>query len=283
MSQRADAHIHLFENGYQGESFTHRPGAQIDEAAFYSSLAKSYEITSALVVGYARDPWCSGNNRYLAGKAHGISWARPVAYVGGANPPTRAGLEQLKGEGFVGLSMYIFGEDDVAGLARIDATVWDWLVDHRWLISVNSRGSDWTAWHPILRKHQQLHLIISHLGLPGTADEDLDSAAASKRMMDVLALAEYPGPRMKLSGFYATTDPGHDYPHRQAWPYVERALHHFGANRLLWGSDFSPHLDWLSFPQTFGLFSRMPFLNDDDRERIEGRNLLDLFDAVVTS
>ena len=283
MSRRADAHIHLFEGGYQGESFSHRPGVNIDEAALYSSFAELYQVAAALVVGYTRDPWCAGNNEYLATKVREVSWARPVAYVAAANPPPISRLESFKTEGFVGLSMYLFGEEDLAGLSRIDTAVWEWLVDHRWLISVNSRGPDWTAWHPILRNHQHLRLIISHLGLPGASDNEVDAAAASKHMKDVLALAEFPGPRMKLSGFYAATNPGHDYPHRAAWPYVEQAIQHFGVRRLLWGSDFSPHLDWLSFPQTFGLFSKMPFLSDDDRHRIEGHNLLDLFDAVVTT
>ena len=89
-------------------------------------------------------------------------------------------------------------------------------------------------------------------------------------------LAQYPGPRVKLSGFYAATDPGYDYPHRAAWPYVEALAAAFGIERLLWCSDFSPSLQWLSFPQTFELFGKIPFLNEVDRQRIEDGNLLAL-------
>lgn len=85
---------------------------------------------------------------------------------------------------------------------------------------------------------------------------------------------------VKLSGFYAVTEPGHDYPHRGAWPYVQVLLDAFGASRLLWGSDFAPSLEHLSFPQTFSLFESMPFLSAEDRRVIQGANLLRLLDAV---
>ena len=85
---------------------------------------------------------------------------------------------------------------------------------------------------------------------------------------------------VKLSGFYAVSDPGHDYPHEAAWPYVERLVTAFGSGRLLWGSDFSPCLDWLTFPQTMDLFEKMPFLDRHDLDAITGGNLLALLEEV---
>ena len=94
----------------------------------------------------------------------------------------------------------------------------------------------------------------------------------------MLALAEFPGPRVKLSGFYAL--PSHDFPHAAAWGYVVALLKAFGAGRLCFGSDFSPCLSHLSFPQTIDLFARMPFLSPADRELIEGGNLLGMLEDV---
>ena len=96
----------------------------------------------------------------------------------------------------------------------------------------------------------------------------------------VLALAVYPSARVKLSGFYALTEPGFDYPHRAAWPYVEEIAAAFGTGRLLWGSDFSPSLEHVSFPQTLGLFEHMSFFSSDERLKIEGGNLLALLADV---
>jgi predicted TIM-barrel fold metal-dependent hydrolase len=57
---------------------------------------------------------------------------------------------------------------------------------------------------------------------------------------------------------------------------VEVLLEEFGASRLLWGSDFAPSLEWVSYPQTLGLLAEMPFLDEPGRRRIEGENLLAL-------
>ncbi len=91
--------------------------------------------------------------------------------------------------------------------------------------------------------------------------------------MGPLSLAKFPGPRIKLSGFYALTTPSHDFPHEAAWPYVECIRAAFGVERLLWGSDYPPCLDSLSYPQTFEMFEKMPFFSASDREQIEGDNL----------
>ena len=52
---KADAHIHLFEGGYQGGSLTSRPGVEVDELLCYQSLMKDHHIKAALVVGFEGD------------------------------------------------------------------------------------------------------------------------------------------------------------------------------------------------------------------------------------
>ena len=281
MSNRADSHIHLFDGGFQGESFVRRPGVTLDEAACYDSLAKDHKIEAALVVGYDAESWTAGNNVFVAKMATQYDWVRPTAFVDPATPPSIDQLELWRKQGFVGVGLYIFEQSHHDALHAIDDSVWTWLVDHRWLISVNSRSENWRAWLPILDRHDQLHVVASHLGLPLRVAQPPSAEQAEQEIAHVASLAQCPGPRVKLSGFYAATDPGHDYPHRAAWPYVEALAAAFGTNRLLWGSDFSPHIEWLSFPQTFDLFSKMPFLNDADRDQIEGANLLALLDGAI--
>jgi len=279
MADRADAHIHLFEHGFHG-SFTDRPGVQIDEIACYESLATDHDVKAALVVGYAGDSWCATNNDFLARTVLEHKWVRPTAYMEPDNPPNINELAKLKAQGFVGVSFYVFGEEKTNALRAIPDNVWAWLTEQRWLISVNSVGNDWSCWIPVLQKQPELRLIVSHLGQPPATDTELSASAAQQGLADVLALADFPGPRVKLSGFYAVSDPSHDYPHSTTWPYVTALCEHFGTDRLLWGSDFSPSLDTLTFPQTFGHFAKMPFLSTDDQQRIEGTNLLALLNEV---
>ncbi|MCE2441463.1 MAG: amidohydrolase [Candidatus Latescibacteria bacterium] len=279
MSERADAHIHLFEGGYQ-ESLMKRFGRPVDEAVVYASLAKDHGVRAALIVGYADVPWAAENTGYLTQMEKQYDWVHPAAYFDAAEPPTTDELTRLQAHGFVGVSFYIFGPERVAALLAISDEVWAWLASRRWLVSVNSKGDDWYAWQEVLRRHPELRLVVSHLGLPPKQAEAPGADGARSAMASVLALAGFPKTQVKLSGFYALTDPGHDYPHRAAWPYVEALLDAYGVERLLWASDYSPCLDCLTFPQTYDLFSKMPFLNDADRERIEGANLLALLDEV---
>ena len=95
-------------------------------------------------------------------------------------------------------------------------------------------------------------------------------------MKPISELAEFSNVHVKLSGYYALTSPAHDFPHFSAWPLTEELFDHFGPDRLLWGSDFSPSLDFLSFPQTFELFNKMPFFCQENIKAIMGENLLRL-------
>lgn len=276
VTPRADAHLHFFSPGYASELPESCRRIQPDEVTLYAALAQQHDIAQVLAVGYEGQDWTAGNNRYLAELAAAQPWIRPVAFVGDPAGLSIAMLERLARERFVGLGLYLFEDSDLSALARVESDAWAWLERRRWLISVNSRGERWTAWLPILERHPNLRLLVSHLGLPPAAEQPLDSGTAGGALAPVLDLARFAGVRVKLSGFYALTALGYDYPHQAAWPYAAALLEAFGAGRLLWGSDFSPSLEWLSFPQTFGLFAQMPFLTTADRRLIEGQNLLEL-------
>lgn len=280
MSVRADAHLHFFRPGYAAVLPENCRRVQPDEVTLYEALARQHNVQQVLAVGYEAESWAAGNNHYLAQLAAGYSWIRPVAFVQEPARLSLAGLEQWQQERFAGLSIYVFDEGMMAAVNQVPDEVWRWLVRQRWLISVNSRGEHWTAWSPVLVRHPELRLLVSHLGLPPAVAQPPTAPVARQELGSVLALAKFPGVRVKLSGFYALTKPGYDYPHRAAWPYVEALLADFGSTRLLWGSDFSPSLEWLSFPQTFGLLAGMPFLDAADIERIEGRNLLALLAEI---
>ena len=133
------------------------------------------------------------------------------------------------------------------------------------MVSVNSRGESLSGWLPVLQRHGGLRVVVSHVGQPPKVIEPPSAAEARQPLTEVLSLAAFPGPCVKLSGFYALSETPYGYPHQAAWPYVEQLAADSGTDRLLWASDFSPCLDNLSFPQTFGLFSMMPFLSDSDR------------------
>jgi predicted TIM-barrel fold metal-dependent hydrolase len=274
---RADSHIHLFRPGYAAKLPESCRRVQPDEVTLYQALREQAGVQQALVVGFEGEPWAAGNNRYLAEQAAHGSWIRPVAYVNNLARLDERTLAGWRQDAFVGVSMYLFSERDVAALQLVPDETWAWIAQNQWLVSVNSSGDRWAAWIPILERHPELTLLVSHLGLPTAVATAPDAMTARGELGTVCSLATYPDVRVKLSGFYALAEPHYAYPHRAAWPYVEILLDAFGPSRLLWGSDFSPSLEWVSFPQTFALLADMPFLDEATRRQIEGENLLALF------
>ena len=280
MSMRADAHLHFFRPGYAALLPDSCRRQVPDEVTLYAALAQQHAIEQVLAVGYEGQAWAAGNNAYLAELAGVHAWIRPAAFVEDPAQLDIDGLERLAGQKFVGLSVYVFDDVIEGALARVDAAVWAWLEKRRWLISVNSKGARWAAFVKILERYPNLRLLVSHLGLPPATEGAMTQGSVHQRLESVMALAGFPGVCVKLSGFYALTVPGYDYPHRNSWPYVVALVESFGVHRLLWGSDFSPSLELVSFPQTLGLLAQMSFLTNKDRAQIEGTNLLRILGEV---
>jgi len=280
MSMRADAHLHFFRPGYVALVPDSCRRQVPDEVTLYAALAQQHAIEQVLAVGYEGQAWAAGNNAYLAELAGEHTWIRPAAFVEDPAQLSIEGLEKLAAKKFVGLSVYVFDDVIEGALAHVDAAVWAWLEKRRWLISVNSKGARWAAFVKILERYPNLRLLVSHLGLPPATEGAMTQGSVHQGLESVMALAGFPGVCVKLSGFYALTVPGYDYQHRNAWPYVVALLESFGVHRLLWGSDFSPSLELVSFPQTLGLLAQMPFLTDKDRAQIEGVNLLRILGEV---
>jgi predicted TIM-barrel fold metal-dependent hydrolase len=276
MPDRADAHIHLFHPGFTETLPATCRRITPDEPTLYEALAQQHNIRQALVVGYEAEDAYHGNNDYLATLVPTHPWVRPVAFYAGPAAITLESLESRRAQGFVGISLYLFDQAE-AQLNSVPEQIWRWLSDRRWLLSINSTAEQWLAWRGILRRFPDLRLLISHLGLPkspATPDQ------AAENLATVTALAEFPQVYTKLSGFYALSTPAHDYPHRAGWPLVPVLLEKFGPGRLLWGSDFTPALEFVSFPQTLDVLNQMPYLDDATRRQIEGQNLIQLLSEV---
>lgn len=238
----ADSHIHIFKNGYRnsGES----------EISSYEELIKDHSIKCALVVGYEGETWASENNLYISSLAQTRKWMHPLGFLEVGNLQV-ANLESLLALGFEGISLYIFSESEVSDLLAVDESTWAWLVDHKWMISVNSKSKFWDGWLEVMRSQPELTLLISHLGLPSVDPQHLMPMNIAQELSTVEKLHKYPNIYLKLSGFYALEQVNPSYPYPSLRNYLLYILEHFDLNRLIWGSDFTPALATVTFPQTF--------------------------------
>ncbi|WP_320064338.1 amidohydrolase family protein [Micromonospora sp. RTGN7] len=244
---RADAHLHLFADGYPGRYGRSPAGG--NELAIYQTLRREHDIDLALVVGYEGGPEFADNNRHLARLAAAHDWIAPLAYVS-ATGTDAAGLDRLRSAGFAGIAAYLPDPASADAFADWAATAAGALNDAAAVISLNATPEATGRLGRALAALDGCAVLLSHLGLPGLHATVPTPEAAEERLAPLTGLARLPHVGVKLSGLYAVSDPAEAYPHAAARPFVELVLDRFGPARLYWGSDFSPSLDHVSFAQT---------------------------------
>jgi L-fuconolactonase len=244
----ADAHLHLFRQGYADRYGA--AWANPHELELYESFRRVHGIECGLVIGYEGQPKFRGNNRDLATWAKKHSWITPLAFAPVAAPPSLKVLVSRLQQGFAGIAIYVMTAPEAERLNRWPAAVFQWLNQHRQLLSLNARPEALAQLQPFLTRLDQCTTLISHLGLPGRYAAPPSQREARKILQPLRFLVKLPHVGVKLSALYAVSQPSHAYPHRSAHPFIRQLYDAFGPKRLYWGSDFSPALEHVSFSQT---------------------------------
>ena len=201
-----------------------------------------------------------------------------LAYLRATDSHDAGGVERLLANGHVGVAVYLMDDTSAAAASSWSPDVWRPLDDAKAIVSINAAADSLPAVESIARAHEACRFLIAHLGDPGSHVEVPSPAAAAERLAPLLRLAELANVHVKVSGLYAVSDPPHAFPHVQATPFVDLVLDAFGPSRCLWGSDFSPSLDFVSFSQAADL-PQLTRLGDAERELVMGANLLELLNS----
>jgi predicted TIM-barrel fold metal-dependent hydrolase len=273
MAALADAHLHLFSPGF---SERYDEGwASTDELARYEAFRAVHGIERGLVAGMELGPF-KGNNDHLAELAAGNPWMAPLAFV-----PVDPGRTELAGrweQGFAGVSLYAVEPGDGERLGAWPDDLVAELNGHRAVVSVNALPGVSAGLERFVDRADGCTVLFSHLGLPGAVRVAPPPAEAAERLAHVLRLAGRPHVGVKLSALYAATDPPHAWPHEPARPFVRALLERFGPERLYWGSDASPALQFVSFDQTVDVLGGLG-LTRQEAGAVLGGNLLRVLDA----
>jgi predicted TIM-barrel fold metal-dependent hydrolase len=260
----ADAHIHLFRNGFWQDGTS--PLGMASDLATYTALRQTFGIGHALVVGYEGERIDPDNNAYVAGLAAMHDWITPLAYLDDTATP-EAATRHLE-MGHRGIVLYLPDATAVAGLSRWSAEIWALLSARRALVSINARPAAIAPLAAVLSMAPEAQILFSHLGLPGP---QADIAA----LLDLVPMGNV---GVKLSGLYAI-DP--TPPHHAAHPVVETLLDKVPAPHLHWGSDFSPVLGALPFDATLQI-PGLTALAEPDQALIMGNGLMAKIATVRT-
>ena len=268
----ADAHLHFFRHGFPGVHGVPLFASEID---IYEALRQRYDIAAALVIGYQGGGIDSGNNAYIRELAERRPWMATLAYVEPADMPSGGTIEEHLHAGHAGLSIYVMTDAAADALARWTESAWGALDDAGAVVSFNIGLSRLPVLEKIAKAAPKCRFLVSHLGMPGKRPPPTLHRPPAEELAPLTALADQANVLVKLSGFYAISEPSHAWPHDEAAPLVETLFAAFGKDRLVWGSDFSPALDHVSFTQTL-IVPGLDSADDATRDAIMGGNLLRL-------
>ena len=166
MSARADAHLHFFQPGYGATLPKNYRRVHPDEVTLYQALAQQYNVQQVLPVGYEGKSWAAGNNQYLAQLAASRPWLRPVAFVHEPNHLDTSMVESRQQERFVGLTIYLFDEQQIAAPGQVPEGV-----DLADTVPLAGKREflwrNWAVWLPVLERYPELRLRASLPGVSG--------------------------------------------------------------------------------------------------------------------
>lgn len=269
----ADAHIHLFASGFQGRHG--RPSSGGNDLAVYEGLRHKHGITRALVVGYEGVDAYVGNNNYIADLSHRHDWIAPTAFLSVWPPPDRKTVEDLAAAGFCGVVLYLRTPDDASSVSAWPREVIDQISRRYRVISLNATASATAGLAGVIGRLQPSTVLFSHLGLPGRFVEPPSLPDVRERLGPLLELAAMEHVGVKVSACHALREPPDAVSAEYALPVINALLEQFGAERLYWGSDFSPSLDWV--PYSLSVDIPLPGgLSPREVSQIMGGNLLRL-------
>ena len=268
----ADAHLHLFRHGFPDRNGRPVLGAA-SEVDAYERLREKHHIAGGLLIGYEADGIDLDNNAYLRSLAATRPWLASLAFLPLAPAPSLERIARLFDAGHIGVAVYLPDAAAAETFCAWPPAVWAAFDRHRAILSLNARPEATALLRPLVETLGQCPVLFSHLGLPGRHASPPSAAQAERRIGGLLELARSPNVSVKISGLYAIGAAAP--PHASAQPFVDAVLDSFGPERCLWGSDFSPSLEWMDFEDTFAT-SCLETLTAAEQEAVMGLNLMKL-------
>lgn len=123
----------------------------------------------------------------------------------------------------------------------------------------------------LAERFPEVPVVIDHMGHP-----DVTAGVGAPDFQALLALARRPNVHVKITGHYYYSRQPH--PFQDCWDYVRAVYDHFGAARLIWGSDFPHVLLKVGYRRSLHLPKRaFGFLSDADRALAMGQNAARLY------
>lgn len=272
-----DAHMHIFDKPYS-DLYNNSHIRQGEEGEFhlYEEYRRDTGIDGAFAICYEGDSRYTGNNGYVERIKAGRPWIHSFGHVS-PNPETmREEAQRLNQRGYFGLSCYPDRGDSCAWMALGEMdSFWQYIEEERMPLSLNISANQCGPLAEVLARHPGATVLISHMGRPKVSGGRLDEADYAP----LLNIAGHEGSCVKLSGFYAFVEEGWRWPQKPLFTVVDRLKSEFGADRLLFATDFPPVLEHNSIRQTMALLkSEYNGFTESEQQAVYGGNAQRIID-----
>jgi predicted TIM-barrel fold metal-dependent hydrolase len=118
------------------------------------------------------------------------------------------------------------------------------------------------------RRRPNVRFLLNHFGLPKRGDSPEEDAKYGK-FQDA---ASTPNLYVKASGFYHVAGTTWDFKCPEALGYLSRLIETIGTERVLWGSDWPPSGNHVTYMQDVEIVRSVAGLDDESRRLILGEN-----------
>lgn len=254
-----DAHVHVFK---RDPEFPYAAGAhpppQDASAEMLIELMRANGVAHTVLIQVIHYRW---DNRYLGsvlkrypGLFHGVCRVDPQ------DPAAPDTLSRLTEEGFRGVRISPAGGaqgDWIRG--PLMPPLWRRSNQLRVPMTVLAPVERMRDLVPLIEANPELQVVIDHM-----ADCPLDRPDLLKLLLD---LARYPNVYVKISDLWVLSK--QPYPYLDAQEQVKRLLAAFGAERLMWDTNWPVSLAQLPYARIVELYrDHMNFLSRQEHEQI---------------
>ncbi len=174
-----------------------------------------------------------------------------------------------------GVTHYLYDEND-GWLSSDECDQFLSTARERGLLVSMSLGPAWfDDLHKAALRHPAVTFLVHHLG---QTRRDAGSTGAPAGLDKLLACAQAPNVRVKVSGFYYHVQPmaehGGEYPYPEARDVFGEIYGAFGVGRLVWGSDYPVSRMYCTYRQSLDVLRRhSDFLSEGEQSQILRSNL----------
>ena len=171
----------------------------------------------------------------------------------------------------IGISYYPNSQDISWVLKEEHKPIWDAFSKTQLVCNLQVTPANHAILVTLAERNPAVNFLCNHLGLPGAFDTDnpnYNSLSPAQRLDNVY---------IKASAFYAAAKKPWDPKCPQALGYLSELIRLFGAKRILWGSDWPPTGNHLTYKQSLEIIRVFSGLKENQRNFVLGENAANLF------